>query len=491
MTHGYCKIFIPSVYANELSAKPESLPMAEQAASLFAGANDGNGTFTYPNLGSIVWCFFANGDQNYPIYFASSLGGENAFGQYELIKHINELSSAELSDTSLIVNRHMMTAGQSNVLIEENGILAASVYSPQRRLAEVKYNEVRDSKISVDHVISRPFSNLALSNLIEHVECQFIEDASKNNGTIQHSTNYVFPCSSDLSSSISVNTLHLQSNDATEVAQITMTEQSKKLSADYSNLVSKTRDSLQLQLLNDLNDQQNKIEEHHNTYCNISSNGFHLYSDSNVKNDNKDEINAKVDMQLDSLDDIGIQFTLDDSIAKVNYLDKMSASGGNKVTQLSALEDNSYVQQITDKTGKHIVVVMSKDNGSTKLDVNGSYCCLTSDNELGNAKIKVAGSTVTVDVSSQSGTTKISIEGGKVTINADASVKVTAPIAALDSSMLDVKADSIDIKASSGMKIDAPNAEFTGKVIIGSGVTGTITSQNIASVVNGVVTQIS
>jgi len=38
------------------------IPPAEQAASLFAGTNNGSGVFTYPNIGSIVWCFFANND---------------------------------------------------------------------------------------------------------------------------------------------------------------------------------------------------------------------------------------------------------------------------------------------------------------------------------------------------------------------------------------------------------------------------------------------
>jgi len=36
--------------------------------------------FSYPNIGATVWCRFENEDQNKPVYFASSLGGENAFG---------------------------------------------------------------------------------------------------------------------------------------------------------------------------------------------------------------------------------------------------------------------------------------------------------------------------------------------------------------------------------------------------------------------------
>ena len=491
LTHGYCKIYIPGVYPEEWKDKPQLLPLAEQATALFGGTNNGNGVFTYPNIGSIVWCMFANNDQNYPIYFAACLGGENAFGQYELIKHIDELSSAEISDVNTIVNRHMVTSGQANVLIEENGTINASVCSPQRRLAEVKYDEVRDSKISVDHVISRPFSNLTLSNIIEHTECQFVDDVAKNNGTIQHSTSYVFPCSSDQSASISVSTLNSQSNNATIVSQISTTEQSKSLSANYSNLVNKTKDCMQLQLLNDLSSLQGNSTEHHDAYCCISSNRIQLYSESIEKTANEDKANAKIGMLLDSSGNACTQLTLFDEVSKVSYLDKTSAVAGNKVMQLSSLEDQTYVQQTIDKNGKCIAVVMSKDNGSVKLDVNGSYCCLTSTNDDGNTVIKVTGNTTTIDVNAQSGATKISIEGGKLTITAAAAVKVNTSIASIDASILDVKADSIDVKADSGIKIDSPSVAFTGKVAIGSGITGTITSQNIASVVNGVVTQIS
>jgi len=62
LPHGYCKIMIPGVYPLSLSSYPDELPSAEQATSLFAGANNGNGIFSYPNIGATVWCLFANGD---------------------------------------------------------------------------------------------------------------------------------------------------------------------------------------------------------------------------------------------------------------------------------------------------------------------------------------------------------------------------------------------------------------------------------------------
>jgi uncharacterized protein involved in type VI secretion and phage assembly len=86
LPHGRCKIFIPVAYSEKYEDEPERLPSARQASPLFAGSYDGNGVFTYPNIGSTVLCFFLNGDVNFPMYFASLLGGENAFGQYEIIK---------------------------------------------------------------------------------------------------------------------------------------------------------------------------------------------------------------------------------------------------------------------------------------------------------------------------------------------------------------------------------------------------------------------
>lgn len=72
---GRCKIWIPSVYPEEAVANPDILPDAEQAAPLFGGASNGSGVFSYPRLNSIVWCFFQDGDQNYPVYFAAANAG--------------------------------------------------------------------------------------------------------------------------------------------------------------------------------------------------------------------------------------------------------------------------------------------------------------------------------------------------------------------------------------------------------------------------------
>ena len=53
-----CKIWVGGVYPEYTRTDPKKLPKAEQASPLFGGINDGNGVFSYPNLGAKVWCFF-------------------------------------------------------------------------------------------------------------------------------------------------------------------------------------------------------------------------------------------------------------------------------------------------------------------------------------------------------------------------------------------------------------------------------------------------
>ncbi len=87
LENGFCKIWIPGVYPEEYMNSPEKLPPAEQAAPLLFGYQTdaqgvGNGAFSYPDLNAIVWCFFQNGDQNLPVYFASTLGGSGPLNNF-------------------------------------------------------------------------------------------------------------------------------------------------------------------------------------------------------------------------------------------------------------------------------------------------------------------------------------------------------------------------------------------------------------------------
>lgn len=119
---GKCKVFIYGVYNENYLESPDNLPDAEQAAPLYGGCNNGNGVFSYPNIGSSVWCFFQNGDQNLPVIFASTLGGDIAKENYNIIKDNRE---KELDKK--YSNVHRINSLYSNFSIFEEGIISASV----------------------------------------------------------------------------------------------------------------------------------------------------------------------------------------------------------------------------------------------------------------------------------------------------------------------------------------------------------------------------
>lgn len=134
LPHGKLKVFIPSVYDPLLKTQPDKLPVAEQLAPLFAGTNQGNGVFSYPNIGSIVMCQFINGDQNFPIVIGATLGGENSFGQYsQVFKSVMSGTTATSTDISVVNHSspsHLITAGKTHIHLFEDGRLSAITTTP-------------------------------------------------------------------------------------------------------------------------------------------------------------------------------------------------------------------------------------------------------------------------------------------------------------------------------------------------------------------------
>lgn len=132
-SRGRCKIFIPGVYPDVLNNRTmvDSLPYAEQASSLFGGTNNGNGMFSYPNIDSIVYCLFLDGDQNFPVYFASSLGGpitcDEKTGEWAKIRD-NVNSPVDNIEEDTTINgfdsqKHLIKCQHSTILIEQNGTI--------------------------------------------------------------------------------------------------------------------------------------------------------------------------------------------------------------------------------------------------------------------------------------------------------------------------------------------------------------------------------
>ena len=72
---GRLKIFIPGIYDDKYEPleMADFLPDAEPASPIFAKSISQSGIFGVPDVGAIVWVFFANQDANFPVYFATTL----------------------------------------------------------------------------------------------------------------------------------------------------------------------------------------------------------------------------------------------------------------------------------------------------------------------------------------------------------------------------------------------------------------------------------
>lgn len=98
----------------------DNLPDCEQASSLSFGTNKGLGVFTYPNIGSTVWCFFENGDQNLPVYFASSLGGPEASKNWDAAR---KMAGSHPEDAYV----HKIHVKNSDIEIYESGMMIVRI----------------------------------------------------------------------------------------------------------------------------------------------------------------------------------------------------------------------------------------------------------------------------------------------------------------------------------------------------------------------------
>lgn len=126
LSKGKCKIWIPTVHPEDWNSyeKADMLPDAEQASPLSFGTNNGLGIFSYPNIGSIVWCFFENGDQNLPVYFAASLGGPEAISQWDDSRR----RAGSYPDDAYV---HHIQVKNSDVYIHETGVIEMSTHDDE------------------------------------------------------------------------------------------------------------------------------------------------------------------------------------------------------------------------------------------------------------------------------------------------------------------------------------------------------------------------
>lgn len=161
-SNGKCKIWIPGVYTEEAIRHPEILPDAEQAAPLFGGSSNGSGVFSYPRINAIVWCFFQNGDQNFPVYFAACNGGPEGIRQYTEIgpdggyeehgkmhDHIIDATD-KVSDAEI----HKINVSKGQISFYEDGSIATSVVKTNPVVAAYNVNLPYSQSNHILHTLS-------------------------------------------------------------------------------------------------------------------------------------------------------------------------------------------------------------------------------------------------------------------------------------------------------------------------------------------------
>ncbi len=175
LTHGRLKVFVYGIYPEAYINQPDLLPICEQMTPLWGGSYDGNGSFSYPNLSSTIWIQFANEDVNYPVAIGATLGGENAYWQYENIKAKDE----EIS------KKHMFTTGMAHFEMHESGKISSYVQQPYDNNVSIDF-----SKGDVSCEVSAEIAIQIDNNEISHIVCQHVIDNDLNNGEISASTHH-------------------------------------------------------------------------------------------------------------------------------------------------------------------------------------------------------------------------------------------------------------------------------------------------------------
>jgi len=84
--YGRVKLHVLNVFDDIAT---EYLPWATMAAPLSVGSGDDAGTFNVPDVDSLVWCFFEQGDHNQPVYFAEAVDGVHGLPVERLTNYPN------------------------------------------------------------------------------------------------------------------------------------------------------------------------------------------------------------------------------------------------------------------------------------------------------------------------------------------------------------------------------------------------------------------
>lgn len=121
MSDGRVKVFVPGVYDAQFEAdgNEDFLPNAEIMFPVFAKSIDQSGFFGIPDVGSIVFVKFLNGDANYPLVVGVQANAVPGFGKATFNKMMRKKKYV----------KQIMKNGVAEVALDENGSIEMTVQS--------------------------------------------------------------------------------------------------------------------------------------------------------------------------------------------------------------------------------------------------------------------------------------------------------------------------------------------------------------------------
>ena len=355
LQHGRLKVFVYGVYPEEYINQPDYLPICEQITPLWGGTYQGNGSFSYPNIGSTVFIQFLNDDVNYPVVIGATLGGQNAYHQYEQIKEQNE----EIS------KKHMFTTGMAHFQMHESGKISSYVQQPFDNNVSIDFSN-GDISCNVSAEIEQKIN----ANEISHIVCQNVLDNELNDGEISSSTHKFIPIKDQIYlssanevfiSTLNGNTQFLNSNIKNNLGETIDSQiSSTEINDDIKYIDTKTQSATIAKIKE--NKSEKNISEH-----NISGISKTTISENYNKNINLTDINTqKGDIGISSLTSDSMFSNID--INKTNDCRNININKSDK-TNKKYIFNNVNTKDIS-------TLVQNNDINNThgfNIDLSGKY----------------------------------------------------------------------------------------------------------------------
>ena len=165
---GRLKIFIPGIYDDKYEPyeMADFLPDAEPASPIFNKSIEQSGMFGVPDVGAIVWVFFANEDANFPVYFATTLNSVPGVGQASW----NRLKKKKKYTGQLIKN------GPAEILMDETSQITIRCNSTEDIVE--KESSTAPAEILVDREVATSRIVLQADDVV--IKCKNFVVSSQN-----------------------------------------------------------------------------------------------------------------------------------------------------------------------------------------------------------------------------------------------------------------------------------------------------------------------